>query len=313
MIHEFTVDPDALAGWHNFRYLVEKFGVANGRLISRFPKEWKRMVYQACEACPDVEKKRIVVALEQIDDKLLAAGRTYDRTEQWVPNALRSHAEKPFQGIVTVAEKIAEGGLLDAATLSDASPGWRVDRGGVIPRTAEAMAAAAAGLLGCSTEIRFVDQYFSGSARHGRPLTRFIAAAFAGNSPVRRMEYHLSVRGVSPDHFSDLLERQRRHLALPERAQLLFVRWESLDEGDNIHPRYILTERGGLRFEVGLDEGDDGETTDVECVSETIYRARWPQYDPGSGVFRMADAWIVTADGVSKADWNGEEFVETSL
>tara|TARA_B110001469_G_scaffold79498_1_gene75208 strand:- start:4751 stop:4951 length:201 start_codon:yes stop_codon:yes gene_type:complete len=34
-----------------------------------------------------------------------------------------------------------------------------------------------------------------------------------------------------------------------------------------MHPRYILTEVGGLGFENGLDESDDGETlTDVTLV-----------------------------------------------
>src|SRR5690606_977065 len=56
MIHEFAVDPEALTGWQNFRYVVEKFGIPQGRLISRFPKEWKSLVYDACAACPPVEK-----------------------------------------------------------------------------------------------------------------------------------------------------------------------------------------------------------------------------------------------------------------
>jgi hypothetical protein len=91
MIHEFAVDPEALVGWQNFRYLVQKFGISHGRLISRFPRQWKRMEYEACDDCPDLEKKRITVALERIDDKLFAAGRAYDRTRDWVPNAVASH------------------------------------------------------------------------------------------------------------------------------------------------------------------------------------------------------------------------------
>lgn len=311
MIHEFAVDPDALAGWQNFRYLVEKFGVANGRLISRFPKEWKRMVYQACEACPDIEKKRIVVALEQIDEKLLAAGRSYDRTKEWIPNALRSHDEEPFQGIITVAEKITQGGLLDAATLSDSNPKWKAQRGKVIPRTPVEIASAASRLLFCSSHVVFVDQHFSGVARFGKPLKHLIRCACAGNQP-RRLEYHLGAKTITPEFFRGDIEGQRPHLDLPENVKLVFVRWKELFGGDQHHPRYVLTERGGIRVDVGLDEGDPGSTTDVECMDDGIYSHRWGQFQPDATDFEFSDAWIVTSEKISRAVWNGREFVEAA-
>ena len=46
MLKEFALEPEALASWESFRYLIEKFGVSKGRVISRFPKQWKRLVYE---------------------------------------------------------------------------------------------------------------------------------------------------------------------------------------------------------------------------------------------------------------------------
>jgi hypothetical protein len=46
--------PSLLNNWKDFRYFTEKFGIAQGRLISRYPKRWKRMVYESlCELWRD--------------------------------------------------------------------------------------------------------------------------------------------------------------------------------------------------------------------------------------------------------------------
>ena len=43
MIKEFALDPEVLAvSFRDFSYFIEKFGVAQGRVISRFPKDWKK-------------------------------------------------------------------------------------------------------------------------------------------------------------------------------------------------------------------------------------------------------------------------------
>ena len=48
MLYEFAVEPSCLDSWQTFRYLIEKFGVSHGRLISRFPKDWIRKVMENC-------------------------------------------------------------------------------------------------------------------------------------------------------------------------------------------------------------------------------------------------------------------------
>jgi hypothetical protein len=303
MIHEFAVDPEALAGWQNFRYLVENFGVSQGRLISRFPSKWKRLVYEACEECPPVEKARIVEKLNGIEDKLFSSGRIYDGNLKWIPNASASHGEKPFRAIITTAEHARSTGHLDVDNKT-----WAVPRGAVVPRTATDMAAAADKLLRCSAEIVFVDPHFGGETRFGRPLTAMIQCACDGRVP-RRFEYHLTAKSVPGHEFSRQLEKQQPYLRIPPGVKLVFVRWNQLDEGDTLHPRYILTEKGGLRFEHGLDEGNPGETTDVDCLASANHADRWAQYSPAAVAFQLADAWIVTSASVVKAKWDGSAFV----
>jgi hypothetical protein len=72
MIHEYAVDPALLNNWERFRYLTEKFGVCRGRLISRFPKRWKAMVYDGLSSVGEIERKKIEIYLQRIDEKMLA-------------------------------------------------------------------------------------------------------------------------------------------------------------------------------------------------------------------------------------------------
>ncbi|MDF1853794.1 MAG: hypothetical protein P1U85_23400 [Verrucomicrobiales bacterium] len=308
MIHEFAVDPEALSGWQNFRYLVEKFGIADGRLISRFPSKWEKMVYQACDSCTEMEKKRIVESLKRIGPKLFSAGRNYDKNSEWLPNAISSNSEHPFRAIITTAENAGDDRLLDVDSLSEDDERWAVPRGGAVPRTADDMADAADKLLRISGEIVFVDPHFGAAARFGKPLTAMIRCACDGRVP-RRFEYHLAVNSFSGSDFEGILKKHHRFLQIPVKVNLVFVRWDQIESSDTLHPRYILTEKGWLRFDHGLDEGNPGETTDVECLDVSLHAHRWNQFKPDAGEFDLVDAWIVTSEGVKEASWDGEAFV----
>ncbi len=223
---------------------------------------------------------------------------------------MSSHDEQSFRAVVTIASKLGPNGTLDVDSLDDTNPIWEAPRGLAVLRNANEMAKAARLLLYCSSEILLVDQHYSGAARFGRPLAAMIQCAFVGK-PITRFEYHLGAGDVTSNVFEQQLSQQRRHLEVPEGQAITFVRWRQRAEGDTLHPRYVLTERGGLRFEHGLDEGNDGETTDVECMAAELHQRRRAQFHPESGQFELVDAWIVNATSVSRASWDGSKFVST--
>jgi hypothetical protein len=69
-----------------------------------------------------------------------------------------------------------------------------------------------------------------------------------------------------------------------------------------MHPRYILTDLAGLRYEYGLCEGNEGEKTDIQIIGKTgaIYQQRWADFGPASTTFEFADGYEVSPHGVSK-------------
>ena len=107
MYQEYAVEPAAIgSSWETFRYLIEKFGFQEGRLISRFPAKWERLVIDAAKMADigDIARKRITEKLREAkekDVKIINSGRKYDPDlGSWVANARAADVKKPFHGII---------------------------------------------------------------------------------------------------------------------------------------------------------------------------------------------------------------------
>lgn len=69
MLYEYALEPALLNNWKDFRYFAEKFGVSRGRMIARYPKRWKRLVYEPPANGGEIERKRIEEGLSRLDDR----------------------------------------------------------------------------------------------------------------------------------------------------------------------------------------------------------------------------------------------------
>ena len=122
MVYEFAVEPTLLNTWDQFRYIVEKFDVSQGRLISRFPKEWKKMVYESLNDCKEIERARIEESLRRIDHRLLNTIRSYNgEGPTWLENAEVSHIpETVSSDPCEVKTQKANFGVIDGRGLDEA-------------------------------------------------------------------------------------------------------------------------------------------------------------------------------------------------
>lgn len=78
MIHEYALEPALLNNWRDFRYFTEKFGFSEGRLISRYPRRWKKMVIESLSET-GLNRTKIVERLKKLDDRMLP------RQHEWNP------------------------------------------------------------------------------------------------------------------------------------------------------------------------------------------------------------------------------------
>jgi hypothetical protein len=276
MLYEFALDPSILRSFDKVRYYIENFGVYRARLISRFPRKWKRMVYEACASCGDIEKTKIEVSLINADAKFINSNRSYDRNLLWLDNAEKQNAVKPFHAIISSSNPRNIISVLIDDELTERNALWNVPREKVVPRTAADLTRSVQQLLQISSEILFIDPYFDPYApRYRKPLMHF-ASAMSSNNRIRRIEYHLKYE-LDCDAFQTGC-RENMPQVLPVGFAIKFIRWRQIEGGETLHPRYVLTDKGGVRIEHGLDEGLDGEFTDISLLDWPLYQQRWRDY-----------------------------------
>jgi hypothetical protein len=284
MIKEFALDPDALSTWPNFRYFIEKFGIGQGRLIAQFPKNWKRLVYEAASrASRDVDLKRIEERLSQLGpDVLFRKGRPGGNpASSWLARAIVEHASDPFAGIIAAANPDSHRDVLLQADVHEGEPRFHVHRQLQIPRTAASVVACADVLLRYGNTIKWVDYMIDLSKpRWQRPFAAAIGIVAARGAPVS-IEVHRDCgndtqRTNLVHQFQEAFGRLRREgvtLSLylhPERS---------------MHDRFILSEFGGLSVGHGLDDNEDGganPNANVSLLEGGFFEAQWKRFSDES-------------------------------
>lgn len=275
MFKEIAVEPAAMAVSDlQFRYIIEKFGVAEGRLIAAFPSKWKRFVYQAAQARlrGTTELSKIELRLSGLtDDLFYFQGRRGDGCAQnWLAAAEAEHERVPFDAIIA-ADGDARGPIIPANELDATHPCLRPNRQWHIERTAEAMVQCCAPLLRAGSHIKLIDPHLdANNGRHRRPLVAFLKCAKPGASvdifcSDRKEQTHLR-RGIE----------RALYEANPESIEVrLFVRPQAV-----LHNRYVLTQGGGIYFLTGLDDHDNGENRmdEVGILEAAIWSIQWERY-----------------------------------
>src|SRR6266852_6033498 len=113
MLAEFALEPRLLHNWDRFQRLVSLFGVAQGRLISRFPKMWQQLVLNSV-TCGPAEKARIEEALRRLlVDRLLNRYHEWRDDLTWLNNAIAEHGKRPFHAILAASSVADNNDVVD--------------------------------------------------------------------------------------------------------------------------------------------------------------------------------------------------------
>lgn len=292
MLFEYAVEPDALARWNPLWQALDQFGIAQGRLISQFPKKWQSRVYEATANCPPVERAKLEVRLRQLKDKLISSRRAYDPAHNWRDNARAQMSAIPFQAVIQADNPGNDEFILTETDLHSGTPRWNIATQQRVSRQPPDMAVCIAGLCSLSQELLFVDPHFSADRRFTEVLQEFIRVAHMHGQAYRRIELHTGTR--VPKVALEAGCNQWVVPRLPRGVSIRFCMWQERASGEKLHARYVLTERGGIRFDVGLDSGDPGQTTDVSILDDLLHSLRWADFQSGSAAYDLVDQFTVT-------------------
>ena len=291
MIHEYALEPELVAGWHNssdYRYFIEQFGfnrsgTATGRVVAHYPKKWEKRVWDAFSANSGQSansfdsRRRIETFLRGIKETLVRRPNIrWDDQRPWLENAEQENTRRPFHAILARDNprdnfQVVRG---DDELADNPPPLWRVHPETTVSRQAKAMATHLEPMLRCATKIFFVDPHFRASeSRFRNPLREFLRIICDGSRTVT-LEYHASASYANAPSWDHFLRECQDHLPrlIPRGFKLTVRRWKNRTGGQRSHNRYILTDIGGVLFGHGLDEGDGSD--DIFRLSRETYR-KW--------------------------------------
>jgi hypothetical protein len=163
MLSEYAVEPTAIgADWRTFKDLIDRFGADRGRLISRLPVKWEKKVIEAARdaGVPDVRMTDIVERLRNSKHKVVDFNRTYDHEADWLDNALREHANRPFKAIICEAGRTTCAEAMQPDDCSDGHPLFGAVTSCDVIRTADEIADALYTIAAVSKEVDIVDPFF---------------------------------------------------------------------------------------------------------------------------------------------------------
>jgi hypothetical protein len=299
MLHEYAVEPESLGRFNAIWQALEQFGVPYGRLIADFPpRRWQVEVWKATASCPDLERKTLEERLIRLKGKLKNSERHYDFQRTWRENAHLQQAEQPFRGVIQRDNARHVGFVLTEYDFHEENVLWNIRVQDNVERSPKALAACIAPLGAISQEILFVDPYFTAEQKWIAVFLECLRCCIAAGSKFRRIEVHSATR--TPLEFFEKAARQYVSRKLPPHVEVGFFVWRKLEGCEKLHARYVLTERGGIRIDVGLDAGKPGETTDVSLLSQDLYKTRWCEFQRDSGAFELVGEFKICSTATVK-------------
>lgn len=299
MIGEYALEPEMVAAWCDSHYKCQffknHFGLAQGRLVSRYPKKWVKRVWDAFGGGSDMDRKRLEELLARLQETMIKRKNfVWDEDASWLDNAVNEHSRHPFRAVIARNNPTKRPEILcENEIFAPHCPDWNIPHGITVPRKAPEMAAAVRHMLSCCRWVKFIDPYiWPGESRYERSLQAFMAI-LASDRPVNPPE-SIEIHTKEIDSPEDII-RKRFQEVIPIGLTVTLCQWEERPGGQKLHNRYILTDIGGVSFHHGLDIGSDGETDDLTRLDNDQYFFRCRQYDPTTPAFDRAAASFVIA------------------
>lgn len=282
MIYEYAVSPQLFGNPANLMLLFQAFEVGSGRLISDYPRrKWIQFVREFIKKSINEESERkawieLLITLEK-HTLFERQGPLWDDKISWISNAINEHHRRPFRGILNDKQIKNDPDIIPIGLSMLCHNKWKTPSTRSVPRHATDIVQSVAELIDMSTTLVLVDRNFDpADGRFAKVLVAFA-------------EYLLNVRTHQPqikqikfvttyEHFNTVSQFEKRcqeflPRILPTGSEVKFY----LKVKNLLHPRLVLTNKGCINFEFGLDEGN-GEVI-ISRLSVDDFEKQWTQWE----------------------------------
>jgi hypothetical protein len=308
MIYEFALEPELVAQWcdrREYLFFKEKFGVRSRRIVSAYPKKWKRFVWDAFRSGPSASNQnaqmRMTEVIQHLWQNSIKRPSTFPEIVVWLERAEAEHAERPFRAILATHNPRQKSFVIPVNRLIESEHElWKIPDSVSTPRKPSEISEALSPLIRLCQHLLLIDPYFDPNKNRFRQTLKAILSKCDGN--VCGIE-HLNIElHTSIDRFFKDWERSEHRDSVSENSvyenfvrdcenripdlfpqwiQLKIVVWKQRYNGEKLHNRYLLTDMYGVMFGTGSDAASDPdsiESDDIVLLEEGQYLNRYSQY-----------------------------------
>ena len=268
----FTAEPIALRGSLELKHLLDKFGPMTGRYLAAYPMSWQHQVAEVAENLGDVKAAMMMTLLRRAKEQRRVIGGAhlpFDSNKDWLENCKTLLENKPVRRL----EAVVIGPRAQPERYHDV---FEIEEFALSPTSEEQIAAipdeflrVSKILLQVSPEIGFIDPYLN-------PCKRDVAAVLKPMFAVAALNKCESIRLWARANVvlnSNTITEVRDSLEslVPiQTAKNLCVQMHLLNDewsNDRLHPRYLVTNIGAIRFDQGFQQLSSGKKVDVAPIS----------------------------------------------
>jgi hypothetical protein len=186
---------------------------------------------------------------------LPARGRTFEPPPQktWQQNAEECTAPEPFDGVIALENPRLKNFVLVAGEFDRTGQVFKTRTQKDVDRTPSGLAACAAKLLLTCTELSIIDPFFNPTVNgFDETLLEMLDIVKRRALPVCSITIHVRQPDVFIEHVQKANYEFELAPHLPKTCTLKVAFWPDVTGG--MHPRYLLTELGGIKYDWGFDE-----------------------------------------------------------
>jgi len=272
VLGEFAVNPACIKSISELSLSLKVFGFEHGAVISDFPNGWHKVVRARASQMPDQDRALFLDKLNRLREKAIARVRPSVAHGSWLEQAIASNAGQPFYAILDEAESLGCRSYEAAIDDDNLRSGLRENK---VPRNALDLVKSFWPLVVSSDRFSIIDPYFKPDGPHKNFVRELIAARRTAVKSILFLDLHIEFDDDPREmrNGSDECIAAFRQWAGGIGDNVAFtLRWWADDGIGELHPRYLLTERGGVRLDRGavippqLNQQD--HDTDVSMLTE---------------------------------------------
>jgi hypothetical protein len=250
ILGEFAVNPGCVTSINELTRMLRVFGFSHGAVVSEFPAKWVAEVKGKATLLEEPARTAFMEKVNRLRDKALVRLSREASGATWLDRARASNCVRPFHGILHKEKGAGFDSFDEVMNDDEFPPGLRE---GKAVRNPDAMVNAILPLVQCSERFSLIDPYF-GPDEH---FLKFVKKLVERNREIKNRALYLDIhlehdRESKGEVGTFEIRRFKDWVAeLPERL-VVKVRWWDDERTGELHPRYLITERGGVRFDRGF-------------------------------------------------------------